>query len=371
MSGRTVIPFICVIMMVLTGIVLVPGKGKAPSIDPYEVPPGNPLWFPLEGLDTEGEVLHYTITFKRSQMEGDIQRPIDFILLDRTIADQNPTIDIAMQLGLLMKPNISERTVGEFKNDRDSQIMALFFNHLREGDTKDWDNASVIIRFDYYITGERKEESSPLIMIVLVVFAVVILVSLVILLVRRLKRGKKDAVTFFSPETGPYYAVRALVDSRVFYLDPDQYSQLYSSGRLNEFEFLGTSPRVGGMIIPPDGQEAVVLEAQALPDIPLQEAFVNDDVLMSNFAAQPAADPANWVAASQEGSGPTTIEGGQAADHVTEGGGSAPQSPAEGPMTSETHEGEVALTGSTSHPAPMNEEGPANGPFDNSLTGMA
>ncbi|MCU0798089.1 MAG: hypothetical protein MUC62_00250 [Candidatus Thermoplasmatota archaeon] len=331
-------------MMVLTGILLVPGKGRAPSIDPYEIPPGNPLWFPLDGLDAEGEVLHYTITFKRSQKDGDLQRPIDFILLERSIADQNPTIEIALQLGLVMKPNISERTVGEFKNDRDSQIMALFFNHLREGDTRDWDNASVNIRFDYYITGERKEESSPLIVIVLVVLAVMILILMVILLVRRLKRGKKDSVTFFSPETGPYYAVRALVDSRVFYLDPDQYSNLYSSGRLNEFEFLGTSPRVGGMIIPPEGQEAVLLEPQALPSIPLQEAFVTDELLMSDMTAQPVAVPMDWGVAAQAGSGPTDAEGGQGTGDTRDGSMAGTVDPAEGPSVPEAQgEGRAAF----------------------------
>ncbi len=332
--------------MVLSCLVIVPEIGRAPSIDPYEVPPGNPIWFPLDGFDSEGEVLHYTITFKKSQKEGDVQRPIDFILIETSIADQNPDMEIALQFSLHSKQNISERTVGEFKNDRDSQVMALFFNDLRDDDKKDWDNASVLIRFDYYITGEESEARSPFLTVLIVVFAVIVLLVMVVLIVRRFKRGKKDAVTFFNPETGPYYVVRALVDSRVFYLDQNQYSQLYSSGRLNEFEFLGTSPRVGGTIIPPEGQEAVVLEPQALPAIPLQEAFTSDDVLLANMTAQPVTVPENWNEAVQEVAGPAPMGSGEANAVMQEGVIYGTEGPAMDTVVQETKgEGEDGIDG--------------------------
>jgi len=255
--GPTIISLL-ILLFILTIVSVIPDSCAITRTD-YEVYPENLHRFDLIGFDEKGDVLHLTIIFKRTSDSGSEMdvRPIDIMIIEKSLSIQNIDNTIAEQEAMYKLKNVSQRIEKDIECLRDGQKTICFYHPKRDGDDVDWENSTVTLRIDYDVKETRSQSGFDWVkwtIILLVISVVIILIVTVIIFIKRRTRDKRS---FFNPEEGPYYVFRSVAEDKVYYFTPEQYGQLYISNSLNDFDFLGTSTRIGGGIIPP-AQEGYV-----------------------------------------------------------------------------------------------------------------
>lgn len=288
-------------VMLIFGVLLLGGNDfsevaaqDTQTIDPYPVPPDTTIPLDLVDFDKKGDVLKLTIVFKGTTADDYVPRPINIVILDKSQARNIQKFDYAEEQGIYVRKDISIRIEEEIENPSNGQKSIMFFNPGNASDHKDssaHENATVTLRIDYTVVNVQEDSGlniMPIVMVVLIVIVVVLLVGGVIFY---FKRRSKDAKTFFSPETGPYYAFKSLLDDRIYYLDPDQYAKLYNSNSLDEYDYLGTATRIGGTIMPPDEEPFIQtpMMGKPLEATPIQQG--ESAVDLTNMQATPVAAP--------------------------------------------------------------------------------
>lgn len=284
------------IMIILA---FLPAENKALTVDPYEVYPGT-LYLPLVDYDEKGDTLLLTITFKGTSSEDYQPRGIDILIVDETRAKRTSRMEFLEGEAVWIRKNVTLRVEEEITNPTNSEKAIVFNNPVREGDNDDWDNATVRIRIDYEVKNKQEEEGMDFVPIVLAIVLIIVVLVLISMVIIYFKRRSKDARTFFNPETGPYYAFRSVLDGKTYYIDPDQYARLYESNSLGNYDFLGTAPRIGGTITPPEGSamEAAMstpMEGQIMTAVPIDQSQQLDLASLEATPVNPEqADPRDY-----------------------------------------------------------------------------
>jgi hypothetical protein len=150
-------------------------------------------------------------------------------------------------------------------------MYLVISNPLMEGDDRDPENATARVTLEYYVTEEKAKEGLEilghdfsiggfvfLIIDLLVVIAVIIFT---ILAVSSLKKKTKDTSSFFSSKRKIYYVFRDSEGS-TYYFSPEQYVDMYRTGRLEGYYYVGESQRIGGEIETAAPEEPSVPQAQ-------------------------------------------------------------------------------------------------------------
>ena len=283
-----------IILVILSAPLLVSLPSDAITHDNYEVPPGAPIPLKLEDMDKKGDVLKLTIVFKGTSSENFVPRAIDIVILDKSQADRIPRFEIAKQQGFFVRENVSVRFEEEITCPSDGQKSIMFYNHMKEGDQDDWDNATVKIKIDYHVENVKEESGPNILKWVIVFFLTAFAITAIVLSVLYFKRRSRDARMFFDTEKGAYYVFKSILDDRIYYFDGNQYSQLYNSNSLDEYDYLGTATRIGGPVMPPDnlGMEAAIttpMGEQMMLSPPV--AGTPAPVDLSSMEAVPVAPP--------------------------------------------------------------------------------
>ncbi len=268
-------------------------EGKV-TIDPYPVPPGVPIPLTLEDFDSKGDILELTIVFKSASSDDFIPRGINILILDSSRSINVRSYEIAEEQSIFVRTNVSTLMSVDVENPNNKDKSIMFFNPQQESDTVPgaWENATVRLRIVYNVNNVPEDEGMNLLPIIMAFAIIIAIILTIVATIMFFRRRSKDANLFFNPEDGPYYAFRSIIEDKVYYLDPEQYAQLYNSTSMDEYDFLGTATRIGGPITSPDsiGMEAITsmpMEGQLMMAVPLEGE--QEQVDIASMEAMPVA----------------------------------------------------------------------------------
>ncbi len=240
----------------ILAIAAVPETSEAVTLDPYEVPPGAPRWFPLDDFDEKGDLLELTVVYKKTSNGSFQERPIDVLIVESAKARRNPTIEFAKNDAIFINEKLDRIDREIIENPRNSEMSILFYNEQQDGDLDDWDNATVKIRVDYSVTNiENNEVNVPLI-IIFVILIILIVGAVIALTYFLLKRRIKDTRTFFNPEASLFYVFRD-IDGTIYYFTADQYSDMYNNNSLVTYDYIGQAMKKGGPVMTPVDEQGI------------------------------------------------------------------------------------------------------------------
>ncbi|MGA1848000.1 MAG: hypothetical protein ACMUHB_01545 [Thermoplasmatota archaeon] len=284
MNSRLLAVLIVIIMFAAFTISLISIPSRGVTFDPYEVPPGAPRPFSLEGLDKKGDVLKLTVVYKKNPDNTFQERPLEILIMETVQANRNPNIELARNLSVHSWPDVEQRLEDSYVNTRNAQMSLVFYNEMRPGDSEEgnWENATLKIRVDYQVEEGAGEDSADYLMIILVILIVAIVIALGILGFFWVKRRVRDANTFFTSEGGLYYVFKD-IDGTILYFTPEQYAQMYNSNALVTYEYIGQSMKKGGPVMTPIDEAPFQEQATAAP--------MAQPLMASPLEAQPASMP--------------------------------------------------------------------------------
>ena len=232
----------------------------------------------LMGLDSKGDNLHLTIIFKKEQGQEEVRR-INYYIVEEHVANNFNvyTLDVLQDKALDMEIGLRERIEKDVVNTKNSQMYLVISNPLMEGDNEDIENATARIRLEYTVTEEQEEGGIELIGIdfstgglLFLVIDVIVIISVIIFTIIALSTMKKrgrDSNNFFSSAGIVYYVFRG-PEGTIYYFSKRQYEDMYKSGNLGGYVYLGESSRIGG-----DIESPAPVQTQITPAEPISEEY--------------------------------------------------------------------------------------------------
>jgi hypothetical protein len=236
---------------------------------------------PFELIDYESTGDKLFLTISPLPVEGRQVRSIDIYIMGEDSArnfDMIRKLDPEAQ-SMYYQHNISSRFEKEYKCLEDMQAYLVIHNPSRGLiDDHDLTNSTALYRVDYRVEDASGASSTPWLLLIMALL-VLLIAGVVIGGIVLYRKSKRDRKSFFVKGSFLYYALQG-PDGNVFYLGPEQYDRMYSSGSLAGFQFLGYTREIGGEIYNEAGM--VVSAAAAVP-----AAYPADTGQMVSPAAPP------------------------------------------------------------------------------------